>query len=360
MEDIIKDEILTAVLVGIDDGRGDIENSLEELGLLAKTAGIEVVGSLIQKMDMPHRATYIGKGKLEELKNLIYLHDAGIAIFNDELSAAQMRNLSDSIEDAKIIDRTLLILDIFAANAKTAEGKIQVELAQLRHRASRLTGMGKLLSRLGGGIGTRGPGESKLETDRRHINSRIAALNARLKGIAKTRENMRRQRKRNDMFVAALVGYTNAGKSSLMRRLSEDEVYVADKLFATLDTTTRKIELSPNKTALLSDTVGFIEKLPHHLVEAFKTTLDELAFADVLIHVVDASNPLRDSQIDVVHGVLDELGMSDKPIIIAYNKIDKEHERPLTKPTRATASVEVSAATGEGIDSLIKNLLTAE
>ena len=343
-----------AVIVGVDNDLERLAPSLDELELLAKTADIEVVSRLTQRLDRPHSATYIGKGKLEELVALTDMHDPDLVIFNSELSTAQMRNLSDAF-DIPIIDRTLLILDIFAQGAKTAEGRIQVEIAQLKYRLSRLSGMGKMLSRLGGGIGTRGPGETKLETDRRHIAGRITNLEAKLKEIAKNRDNMRRKREKNQAFIAAFVGYTNAGKSSLMNMLSDEDLLAQDKLFATLDTTTRKLELKTRRDVLISDTVGFIERLPHHLVEAFKTTLDELRYADMLIHVVDMANPEQQRHVEVVESTLQELAV-DVPTLLVLNKSDKVgHDDASPPPTSARAfkTIKTSAKTGQGKDELL-------
>jgi len=367
----------TAILVGIYSNRDaiDIEQSLDELAELARTAGAEVASRLTQPRDKPSSATYIGKGKVEELANMIDIHDATMIIFNDELSPAQLRNLSRDLP-ATVIDRTLLILDIFATRAATAEGKLQVELAQLRHRSSHLSGMGVLLSRLGGGIGTRGPGETKLESDRRHIRAKIDNLNRDLKQISQNRETQRKQRARGGMFTASLVGYTNAGKSTILNLLSDADVLAENKLFATLDTTTRKIKLPqiippsaesdalhpPGHIAgygnihnqiLLTDTVGFIEKLPTHLIKAFRATLEELNHADCLIHVIDASSPIAMRQMQVVYATLRDLNAMSKPIITIYNKIDKEHERPLPFDPCATHVVEMSAKTGEGKDALL-------
>ena len=342
-----------AVLVGVD-WDGDIEISMAELAELAHTAGIAVAGELTQKRTRPSPATYLGKGKVEELEDLVREHEPGLLIFNDELSPAQFRNLSDKFS-CGIIDRTLLILDIFAMRASSAEGKLQVELAQLRYRLSRLSGMGKMLSRLGGGIGTRGPGETKLETDRRHIRSRINNLESELKEIRKNRGTMRRRRERQGVFQAALVGYTNAGKSSIMNLLlgQDDGVYVADKLFATLDTTVRRVSLEAGTEILLSDTVGFIERLPHHLVKAFRATLEELSYADVLIFVVDASSVHREQHIKVVSETLRELDFGEKDFVMVFNKMDKEVELPLPVAAGADAVVEMSAVTGAGREELL-------
>jgi len=351
MHDLKKEETV-ALLVGIDDGRSEVETSMDELQELAQTAGIATVGRLTQKRERPNPATYLGKGKLDELDDLIWRQEPTMLIFNDELSPAQFRKLSDKF-DCDIIDRTLLILDIFAMGASSAEGKLQVELAQLRYRLSRLSGLGKMLSRLGGGIGTRGPGETKLETDRRHIRNRITNLESQLKEISKNRETMRKKREKQGAFVAALVGYTNAGKSSILNLIAEADVLVEDKLFATLDTTVRRINLPSGAEILLSDTVGFIEKLPHHLVRAFRATLEELNYADVLIFVMDAASVNRDKHRDVVMKTLDALELGEKRLITVYNKMDKDVELPLPSCARAEKIVEMSAMTGAGTENLL-------
>ena len=357
----LKKEQDRALLIGIDKGEKDrdIESSMEELAELAKTAGIETAGILTQKRDIPHPATYLGKGKLDELQDLIKYqeHEPNMLIFNDELSPAQFRNLSDKF-DIRIIDRTLLILDIFAAGAASAEGKMQVELAQYKYRMSRLSGMGKMLSRLGGGIGTRGPGETKLETDRRHIRSRLYSLEQGLKEIRQNRETMRKRREKQGVFQAALVGYTNAGKSSIINLLTQDSNYVADKLFATLDTTVRRMTLPCGNEVLISDTVGFIERLPHHLVQAFRATLEELQYADVLIFVADAASPYRENHMDVVLKTLDDLKLSKKPLIHVNNKMDKDVTLPLLQASGAQFAVQMSAKTGKGKEDLLAAIET--
>jgi len=351
MHDLKKEENV-ALLVGIDDGHGGIDVSMDELEELAQTAGIATVGRLTQKRERPNPATYLGKGKLDELEDLIWRQEPTMLIFNDELSPAQFRKLSDKF-DCVIIDRTLLILDIFAMGASSAEGKLQVELAQLRYRLSRLSGLGKMLSRLGGGIGTRGPGETKLETDRRHIRNRITNLESQLKEISKNRETMRKKREKQGAFVAALVGYTNAGKSSILNLMASADVLVEDKLFATLDTTVRRVALPGGAEILLSDTVGFIEKLPHHLVRAFRATLEELNYADALIFVVDAANVNREKHRDVVMKTLNDLSLGEKRLITVYNKMDKDVELPLPPCSRAEKIVEMSAVTGAGTEKLL-------
>ena len=302
------------LLVGVQlDNQEDMESSLEELKALAKTAGAETVGKVIQPRDAYHPATYIGKGKLEEVRSLIEETGATGIICDDELSPAQLRNLEDAL-GTKVMDRTMVILDIFASRATTSEGKIQVEVAQLKYRSTRLTGLGTTLSRLGGGIGTRGPGEKKLETDRRIIRDRISRLSKDLEEIKNHREVARQNRSRTAVPVAAIVGYTNAGKSTLLNYMTDAGILSEDKLFATLDPTTRAMNLPNGEKILLTDTVGFIRKLPHNLIEAFKSTLEEAKYADIIVHVVDASSPDRDIQMDVVYKTLKELEVGDKPV----------------------------------------------
>lgn len=349
--EVIEDEQERAVLVGIDsDGQGVA--SVEELGQLANTAGAIVVGKLIQNRKVPDSATYIGRGKAEELALMCRANNANLVIFDDELTASQIRNL-ENIIGLRIIDRTALILDIFARRAISREGKLQVELAQLRYRLPRLTGMGIALSRLGGGIGTRGPGEKKLETDRRHIYRRIREIEKDLEKVKDRRQALRQRRKKNQVPVVALVGYTNAGKSSLMNALSGSSVLVENKLFATLDPVSRAIDLPNGQQALLVDTVGFINKLPHDLVEAFKSTLEEATYADLLLHVVDSASPNLMDQIRVVEDLLDSLGCN-QPIITVYNKIDLLDERqqlllPVKKP-----AVYVSATNKFNLNKLLE------
>lgn len=330
--------------------RENTEQSLDELCELASTAGAVTVARVIQNLDNFNPATYIGKGKIDEIKELIIEYDATGIICDDELSPAQMNNLSDALE-IKIIDRTLLILDIFAARANTNEGKIQVELAQLRYRSSRLSGLGNALSRLGGGIGTRGPGETKLEMDRRIIHERIGQLKHELEAVVTHRELTRSQRSRSNIPVVAIVGYTNAGKSTLLNTLTGAGILAENKLFATLDPTTRGLELESGQQILLTDTVGFISKLPHHLVEAFKSTLEEAVYADIILHVVDASNPAMDSQMYVVYDTLEKLGAGDKPIITAFNKIEIAGNKVL-KDFKADKTVNISALHGDGLTEL--------
>lgn len=330
--------------------RENTEQSLDELCELASTAGAVTVARVIQNLDNFNPATYIGKGKIDEIKELIIEYDATGIICDDELSPAQMNNLSDALE-IKVMDRTLLILDIFAARANTNEGKIQVELAQLRYRSSRLSGFGNALSRLGGGIGTRGPVETKLEMDRRIIHERIGQLKHELEAVVTHRELTRSQRSRSNIPVVAIVGYTNAGKSTLLNTLTGAGILAENKLFATLDPTTRGLELESGQQILLTDTVGFISKLPHHLVEAFKSTLEEAVYADIILHVVDASNPAMDSQMHVVYDTLEKLGAGDKPIITAFNKIEIAGNKVL-KDFKADKTVNISALHGDGLTEL--------
>ena len=333
-----------AVLAAIDDG------TLEELAELARTAGAEVVGEIVQRREAVHPKHYLGKGKVEELKDAAEEAKADLIIANDELSPSQLRNLSKML-DIKVVDRTALILDIFAMRARSAEGRAQVEMAQLKYRLTRLTGLGKAMSRIGGTsgpIGTRGPGETKLETDRRHIRERLNKLRDELKEIRKRRDVTRQKRERSGIPVVALVGYTNAGKSTLMNKISGAEVFVEDKLFATLDTTTRKIHINSSEV-LLTDTVGFIQKLPTGLVEAFKSTLEEVRYADILLHVVDASNPDFSNHMAVAYDTMASLGAGSQPVITVFNKMDKLIDEPAPFDPRAAAVVHVSAVKGDGI-----------
>lgn len=344
------------ILVGISEQDGDdAEDSLAELAELVKTAGAVVVGTLIQKRETIHPGTYVGTGKVDEIAQLLVATGATGIVCDDELSPAQMKNL-ESILATKVMDRTLIILDIFAARATTSEGKIQVELAQLKYRLSRLSGLGKSMSRLGGGIGTRGPGEKKLEIDRRLINDRIAQLNRELKEVVKHRDITRAKREKNDVPVVAIVGYTNAGKSTLLNHLTDAEVLEEDKLFATLDPTTRMLELDGHQQVLLTDTVGFIRKLPHHLIEAFKSTLEEAKYADYIFHVVDASNPQMDKQMHIVYETLDRLGVKNKKIVTLFNKMDQRMDDEPLQDFRADHILMISAARNEGLDK-IKDLL---
>lgn len=341
--------LLLAVQAGPEE---DVEASLRELEALAATAGAETAGWLIQRREAPHPGAYLGKGKLEEAREALAALDATGVLCDDELSPAQMYHLQEAL-DCKVLDRTLLILDIFARHASTREGKLQVELAQLQYRAAHLAGSGAALSRLGGGIGTRGPGEKKLEIDRRLIRSRIHALKEELDGVVRHRALLRSQRERARRPTAALVGYTSVGKSALFRRLTGADVLEDPKLFATLDTTTRTLTLPGSKQEiLLTDTVGFIRKLPHHLIEAFQSTLEEACYADVLLHVQDASSPQLLTQQEVVYQTLAKLGAAGKPVIAVFNKMDLNAEAPQLRDLQAETSLAVSAATGEGLGRL--------
>ena len=344
------------LLVGVAlDDSDEAQRSLDELKELAKTAGAVTVGKVIQPREYFHPATYVGKGKLEEIKAMADELDATGIICDDELSPAQLKNLEDAL-NIKIMDRTMVILDIFAARANTSEGKIQVEMAQLKYRMTRLAGFGTALSRLGGGIGTRGPGEKKIETDRRLIRDRISKLNAQLREVESHRELQRRKRSASSIPVAAIVGYTNAGKSTLLNRLTNAGVLSENKLFATLDPTTRVLRLPDTDKVLLTDTVGFIRKLPHNLIEAFKSTLEEAKYADIIIHVVDSVHPDMDRQIATVYETLEELKVGDKPVITLFNKSDLEGQRETVKDMRAERSLRISAKTGDGIDEFLEEL----
>ena len=352
----LKKETERVILVGVClPGQEDIDASLEELSELAKTAGAVTVGKVVQSRDQVHPGTYVGKGKIDEIKSLLWELDATGIICDDELSPAQMKNLQDEL-DAKVMDRTLVILDIFAARASTSEGKIQVELAQLKYRQTRLAGFGTAMSRLGGGIGTRGPGEKKLEMDRRLIKNRIALLNRELKSVKQHREVTREKRAKSRIPVAAIVGYTNAGKSTLLNALTGADILAEDKLFATLDPTTRMLELEGHQQVLLTDTVGFIRKLPHHLIEAFKSTLEEAKYADYIIHVVDASNPQRDKQMYIVYETLDHLGVKNKKILTLFNKIDIRTDDDPLQDFRADHVLQISATENAGLDA-VKDVL---
>nr|WP_288828582.1 GTPase HflX [uncultured Clostridium sp.] len=352
LKEIEEKVILTAVSTG--DGT-DVSASLDELEELVKTAGAVTVDKVIQNRERIHPGTYLGKGKIEEIRERIFLLGATGVVCDDELSPAQMRNLEDALQ-IKVMDRTMVILDIFAARATTREGKIQVELAQLKYRSARLVGLRSSLSRLGGGIGTRGPGEKKLEIDRRLIHDRISVLKADLEDVKRHREVARQQRDKNHMPVAAIVGYTNAGKSTLLNRLTGAGILAEDKLFATLDPTTRNLSLPGGQQILLTDTVGFIRKLPHHLIEAFKSTLEEAKYSDIILHVVDCSNPQMEIQMHVVYETLRELGVTDKIMVTVFNKIDVLRPDTTLKDISSDYQVRISARTGEGIDEL-ENLI---
>lgn len=356
--EVIRNEEYTAILAGIQL-REDISYSMEELAGLAEADGVTVAGQMIQSLERPNTATLIGKGKVEELAELCRNMEADMVIFNDELSGVQLRNLEEALE-VRVIDRTILILDIFADRAVSREGKLQVELAQLQYRMPRLTGFGRSLSRLGGGIGTRGPGEKKLETDRRHIAGRIDDIKAELARIGKTRQVQRSGREKSQIPVVALMGYTNSGKSAIMNRLlqlSEREdktVSSQNMLFATLDTQHRKITLEQGSEFILIDTVGFVSRLPHSLVEAFKSTLEEVRYADLLIHVVDSSYENRDFYMEVTNKVIEQIGAGDKDQIVAYNKMDIAKSVPLDVSGHEV--VYLSAKTGENINVLVEKI----
>ena len=342
------------ILVGISTGQDeDTEGSLEELKELVKTAGAETIGTVIQNRESAHPATYLGKGKIDEVKWMVWETEATGIVCDDELSPAQLRNLEEAL-DTKVMDRTMVILDIFASRARTREGKIQVELAQLRFRAARLVGMRNSLSRLGGGIGTRGPGETKLEVDRRLIHQRIGQLKAELEDVKRHRQVQREQRTRNRVPVAAIVGYTNAGKSTLLNRLTNAGILAEDKLFATLDPTTRTLALPGGQELLLTDTVGFIRKLPHHLIEAFKSTLEEARYCDIILHVVDCSSPRMEMQMYVVYATLRQLEIQDNVMVTVFNKIDQLPENVTLRDFSADYQVKISAKTGEGIPELLE------
>ena len=344
----VEDDIERAILVGVEN-----EEALEELRELLKTAGGVELSRIVQSRDKKDIAHFIGKGKLKELQLLVQAMEANLVVFDEELTGAQTRNLEEAL-GVKVIDRTQLILDIFAQRAKSREGKLQVELAQLKYLMPRLIGLGAQMSRTGAGIGTRGPGEKKLEIDRRRIRDRINDLNNEIKEIKKQRDLQRVSRESGNIFQACLVGYTNAGKSTLLNTLANADIYAKDQLFATLDPTTRKVIMPSGRDILVTDTVGFIRKLPHDLVEAFKSTLEEVLYADLLIHVVDGSNPGYENQIKVVLEVLTELGAEDRPIITVVNKIDKiSNYRDIVDHTSNSATIHISAANGLGLDELL-------
>lgn len=358
-----QEETEKVILIGVSTSDGDdTEESLMELKELVKTAGAATVATVIQNREAIHAGTYIGKGKIEEVKVLIDELGATGVVCDDELSPAQLMNLRDAL-DTKVMDRTLIILDIFASRAKTGEGKVQVELAQLKYRQARLVGLRSSLSRLGGGIGTRGPGEKKLEMDRRLIKDRIAVLRHEVEEMKVHRKLARNQRSKNPTTVISIVGYTNAGKSTLLNELTGAGVLEENKLFATLDPTTRRYKLESGQEIMLTDTVGFIRKLPHHLIDAFRSTLEEAKYADILIHVVDASNPQMDAQMHIVYETLDSLGVTDKSIITIFNKQDKvaeqiksngEAEMPVFKDFRADYTLNASIKNHTGLDKLLE------
>ena len=346
-----KEELEKVILVAVSTGNEeDAQESLDELEELVSTAGAVVVGRVVQNLEHINNTTYVGTGKVKEIKDLIWETDADAIVCDDELSPAQYKNLEDELE-VKVMDRTLIILDIFAGRAKTAEGKIQVGLAQLRYRSTRLIGM-RNLSRQGGGIGTRGPGEKKLEVDRRLIRNRISQLKEQVSEMENHRQVTRAKRQDNPVPVVAIVGYTNAGKSTLLNTVTNAEVLEEDKLFATLDPTTRNYKLPDGQEVLLTDTVGFIRKLPHHLIDAFRSTLEEAKYSDIIIHVVDASNPSMDKNVHAVYETLDNLGVKDKTIITVFNKEDKLETKPILRDFKADYVVHGAIKKGIGIDDI--------
>lgn len=356
--EVLREDRYNAIIVGVQRDE-DIEYSMEELARLVEAAGASVLGQMVQKMEKPNTATLIGKGKVEELAELVKSMEADMVVFNDELTGMQLRNLEDSI-GVRVIDRPILILDIFASRATSREGKLQVELAQLKYRLPRLIGFGKSLSRLGGGIGTRGPGEKKLETDRRHIERRMNDIREEIAHLKSTRSVQRAKREKSSIPVVALVGYTNSGKSALMNRLlsetkkEEKSVFEKNMLFATLDVQQRSVTLESGRQFILIDTVGFVSKLPHSLIEAFKATLEEVTYADLLLHVVDASYENHDFHINVTDKVMEEIGAGAKEKIMVYNKTDLPHSEII--PVRGCDSIEISAKYGNNIDKLIEKI----
>ncbi len=352
-----KQEPEKVVLAAVDTGDYDCEVSLDELEELAHTAGAEVIARVTQKRDKPDAATFMGSGRLEELKTFCADNEVDLIIFDDELTPSQQRNIERET-DVRVVDRTTLILDIFAARARSGEGKLQVELAQLRYSLPRLGGKGKALSRLGGGIGTRGPGETKLESDRRHIRRRIHSLEVELEALEKRRTLARARREKDGVETVAIVGYTNAGKSTLMNTLTQAGVLAEDKLFATLDPTSRALTLPDGRQVMLIDTVGFIRRLPHHLVEAFKSTLEEAASAKVILNVCDASDPECAEHLKVTNELLDELGCVGKPVISVFNKCDLFTENILPFFNEPN-SVMISALNGKGLEKLLDEVAKA-
>lgn len=349
-----QEERVILVAVSIDDN-DDTVHSVEELSELVSTAGAVTVGTVIQNRENIHPGTYVGKGKIEEIREMAWEREATGIVCDDELSPAQLRNLEDALQ-MKVMDRTMVILDIFASRARTREGKIQVELAQLRYRAARLVGLRNSLSRLGGGIGTRGPGEKKLEIDRRLIHDRISVLKEELEDVKRHREVQRKQREGSGTLTLAIVGYTNAGKSTLLNKLTQAGILAEDKLFATLDPTTRALTLPGGEKVLLTDTVGFIRKLPHHLIDAFKSTLEEAKYSDVILHVVDCSNPQMDMQMHVVYETLRQLEVQGKEMVTVFNKIDRVDADVTCRDPKADFRVKISAKTGEGLDELLETI----
>ncbi len=341
-----------ALLVSVDTGEFDAEISLDELEELADTAGADVLGRVLQKRESPDKATCLGQGRLEELALLANNTEADLVIFDRELTATQQRNLEDALP-CRVVDRTMLILDIFAGRARSAEGRLQVELAQLQYLLPRLAGQGVALSRLGGGIGTHGPGETKLESDRRHIRRRIQSIRESLKAVEQQRIQRRDRRRKDNVQTVAIVGYTNAGKSTLMNRLTDAGVLAENKLFATLDTTARALKLPDGRTILLIDTVGLVRRLPHHLVDAFRSTLEEAAEADVILNLCDSSSEDAAEHLSVTRELLAQLGCTDRPIVTVFNKSDLPAALPLTDRDGAVC---ISAATGSGIDELLQRL----
>lgn len=352
----LKEQEERVILVAVStDDNDDTVDSVRELSELVATAGAVTVGTVIQNRESIHPGTYIGKGKIEEVREMIWEREATGVICDDELSPAQLKNLEDALQ-TKVMDRTMVILDIFASRARTREGKIQVELAQLKYRAVRLVGLRNSLSRLGGGIGTRGPGEKKLEIDRRLIHDRISVLKSELEDVKRHRDVQRKQREGSGTLSVAIVGYTNAGKSTLLNTLTQAGILAEDKLFATLDPTTRALTLPGGEKVLLTDTVGFIRKLPHHLIDAFKSTLEEAKYSDVILHVVDCSNPQMDMQMHVVYETLRQLEVQGKEVITVFNKIDKDGADPTCRDPKADYRVRISAKTGEGLDTLLETI----
>ncbi len=347
-----KEERFVLIGVAVSDN-DDTKESLEELSELVDTAGGFTVGTIVQNREKIHPSTYIGKGKIEEVRQMVFETDATGVVCDDELSPMQLKNLEDALQTG-VLDRTVLIMDIFAKRAVTKEGNLQVEIAQLRYRSTRLMGMGNILSRLGGGIGTRGPGEKKLEVDRRHIRDRLSQLKKELEDLEKNRETARSLRSRSNIPVIAIVGYTNAGKSTLINYLTNADVLEEDKLFATLDPTTRNYTMESGQQVLFTDTVGFIRKLPHHLINAFRSTLEEAKYSDIILHVVDSVNPDAYKQMHIVYDTLDNLGIKDKTIITVFNKQDMTLAEQILKDFKADHTVRISAKTGMGVDKLLE------